>query len=343
VRRFLFLVALSAVGCLLLIPAGLAKDKPLQIYFIDVEGGQSTLIVSPSGQSLLIDAGFPGFHGAHPDRILAAAKKAGIKQIDYLLVTHYHRDHVGGVPELAGRIKIDTFLNHGPNREDSDITRMDYAAYEKAIGSAKQLVLKPGDGIPIKGLTVEVLTADGEHLSSPLPGAGAANPNCGQDPQPDSDDTENARSLGTLITYGKFRFIDLGDLTKKKELEMMCPNNPIGTVDLFLVSHHGLAYSNTKALVWGLHPRVAIMNNGARKGDAPEAWQTVHSSPDLQDLWQLHTSVVPGPDHNVDEKFIANPQPDADDEGFYLKVSAEPDGTFTVTNPRNQFSKTYTK
>ncbi len=341
-RRFLLLVGLSAVGCMLLIPAGLAKAKSLQIYFIDVEGGQSTLIVSPSGQSLLIDAGFPGFHGAHPDRILQAAKEAGIKQIDYMLVTHYHRDHVGGVPELAERIKIDTFLNHGPNREDSDITRMDYAAYEKAIGNSKQMVLKPGDGIPMKGLTVEALTADGEHIDSPLPGAGTANPYCGQDGQPETDDSENARSLGTLITYGKFRFLDLGDLTKKKELEMMCPDNPIGTVDLFLVSHHGLALSNSKALVWAIHPRVAISNNGARKGGAPEALETVRSSPGLQDLWQLHYALNAGKD-NVDEQMIANPKADADDEGYGIKVTAEPDGTFTVTNLRNHFSKTYTK
>lgn len=342
-RRFLFWAALSAVGFLLLLPSSLAKDKPLQIYSIDVEGGQSTLIVSPSGQSLLIDAGFPGFHGAHPERIVEAAKKAGIKQIDYMLVTHYHRDHVGGVPELAERIKIDTFLNHGPNREDSDITRMDYASYEKAIGNAKQIVVKPGDGIAMKGLTVEILTADGNHLSSPLPNAGEVNPYCGQEPQPETDDSENARSVGTLITYGKFRFLDMGDLTKKKELELMCPNNPIGTVDLFLVSHHGLALSNSKALVWAVHPRVAIMNNGARKGGAAEAWQTVHDSPGLQDLWQLHYAMNAGKDHNVDEKFIANPKADADDEGYYIKVSAEADGTFTVINARNQFSKTYTK
>jgi competence protein ComEC len=343
VRRFLFIAALSASLCLLLIPGAFTKDKPLQIYSIDVEGGQSTLIVSPSGQSLVIDAGFPGFHGAHPARIVDAAKKAGVKQIDYMLVTHYHRDHVGGVPELAKMIKIGTFLDHGPNREDSDITRMDYAAYEKTFGDAKHIVLKPGDGIPIKGLTVEVLTADGEHLSPPLPGAGEANSYCGQDPQPDTDDTENARSVGILLTYGKFRFLDLGDLTKKKELELMCPNNPIGTVDLFLVSAHGLALSNSKALVWALHPRVAIMDNGARKGGAAEAWQIVHDSPGLLDLWQLHYAVNAGKDHNVDEQFIANPKPDADDEGYYIKVSAEADGTFMVINARNQFSKTYAK
>ena len=168
-------------------------------------------------------------------------------------------------------------------------------------------------------------------------------PYCGQDPQPETDDTENARSVGILITYGKFRFIDLGDLTKKKELELMCPNNMIGTVDLSLVSHHGLAYSNTKALVWALHPRVSIMNNGARKGGAPDAWQIVHDSPGLEGLWQLHTSIAGGPEHNVDEQLIANPKPDADDEGYYIKVLAEADGSFTVTNSRNQFSKTYAK
>jgi len=343
VRRLVSAAILSACVCLLILPSAFARKKPLQIYSIDVEGGQSTLIVSPSGQSLLIDAGFPGFHGAHPDRIVEAAKEAGIKQIDYMLVTHYHRDHVGGVPELADRIRINAFVDHGPNREDSDITRKDYAAYEKVVAHAQHLTPKPGEGLPITGLTVEVLTADGEHLSSPLPGAGGVNPYCGKDPQPETDDSENARSLGTLITYGKFHFLDLGDLTKKKELEFMCPTNPIGTVDLFLVSSHGLALSNSKALVWASHPRVAIMNNGARKGGAPEAWQTVHDSPGLQDLWQLHYAVKSDKEHNVDEKFIANPKPDSEDEAHYIKVVAEADGTFTVTNSRNQFSKTYTK
>lgn len=341
-RRFVSLLALTAVGCLLLLPAGLAKSKPLRIYFIDVEGGQATLIVSPSGQSLLIDAGFPGTHGTQTGRILQAAKDARIKQIDYMLVTHYHDDHVGGVPDLAERIKINAYLNHGPNREDSDSTRNGYAAYEKAVGKSQQLVMKPGQGVDMKGLTVEVLTSDGEHLDSPLPGAGTANPYCGQDPQPETDNSENARSLGTLITYGKFRFIDLGDLTKKKEIEMMCPNNPVGTVDLFLVSHHGLAASSTKALAWALHPRVAILDNGARKGGDPEALETVRSSPGLQDLWQLHYAMNAGKD-NVDEQFIANPKADADDEGYSIKVTAEPDGTFTVTNSRNKFSRTYTK
>ena len=226
-----------------------AKPKPLQIYFIDVEGGQSTLIVSPSGQSLLIDTGWPGFENRDANRIAAAAKAAGVKKLDYVLITHFHRDHVGGVVQLADRMPIDTLVDHGPNQEDSDVTREDYAAYEKLLPKYHHLVLKPGDGLPITGLTVKALTAAGERIQSPLPGAGTANSFCASEAEPPADATENPRSLGVLVTYEKFRFLDLGDLTKDKELGLVCPNNLIGTVDLFLVSHHGTASSNSKALV----------------------------------------------------------------------------------------------
>ncbi len=326
------------LGLLLANPA-LAKPKPLQIYSIDVEGGQATLIVTPSRQSLLIDTGWPG--GRDAGRIVDAAKLAGITQIDYLLITHYHRDHVGGAPALADRIKIGTFVDHGPNEEDSDVTREDFGAYEKLLPKANHLVLKPGDGLPLKGITVEAITAAGEHIAGPLPGMGEANPYCDAEPKPPADTTENKRSLGTLITYGKFRFLDLGDLTKDKELELVCPNNLVGTVDLFLVSHHGFNQSNSKALVWALHSRVAIMNNGAHKGGSPDAWQTVHDSLGLQDLWQLHYAVEGGKDHNVAEPMIANVEGGSD--GHYLKVTAEPDGTFTVMNSRNREKKTYKK
>jgi competence protein ComEC len=339
VFRTALLLAWVGLGPL---PGAWAKAKPLRIASIDVEGGQATLIVGPSGQSMLVDTGWPGFEGRDAGRIVAEAHSAGIRRIDYLVITHYHRDHVGGVPQLAERMKIGTFVDHGPNQEDSDDTREDFAAYQKVIAHAAHVELRPGDGLPMKGLEVQVLTAAGEHIGGPLPGAGAANPNCRGEPEPPEDSSENARSLGILITYGKFRFIDLGDLTKKKEMELMCPNNPVGTVDLFLVSHHGLDQSNSKALVWGLHPRVAIMNNGARKGGSPEAWQTVHDSPGLEDLWQLHYAVAGGPEHNVAQNFIANPDEKAD-AGYSIRVQAKPDGTFTVINARNHYQKTYGK
>ena len=330
-RFFIFLLAFA-------VPA-FAAEKSLQIYFIDVEGGQATLLVSPSGESLLIDAGWPGYEGRDADRIVAAAHAAGIKEIDYVIITHHHRDHVGGVPQLVDGIKVGTFVDHGPNREDSEVTRTDYAAYEKAIAGHAHVVVKPGWGLPIKGLQVQVLTADGEHIAKPLPNAGEVNPNCAVDPTAVTDDTENARSVGVLVTFGKFRFLDLGDLTKKKEMELMCPNNMIGKVDLFLVSHHGMDLSNTKALDWAIHPRVAIFDNGPRKGAAPAAWQVVHDAPGIEDVWQLHYAAEADKAHNVSEDRIANVKENC--EGKYLKVTAEPDGTFAVLNQRTGTTKTY--
>jgi competence protein ComEC len=316
-------------------------SRPLQFYFVDVEGGQATLVVSPSGESLLIDTGWPGYEGRDADRILAAAHQAGLKQIDYVLITHYHRDHVGGVPQLVDGIKVGTFVDHGPNLEDSQVTRADYAAYEKAIAGHAHVIVKPGWGLPIKGIQVRVISAAGEHITEPLPGAGQANSFCAAEPAASVDDTENARSVGVMITYGQFRFLDLGDLTKKKELEIACPNNLLGKVDLFLVSHHGADLSNPKALVWALHPQVAIIDNGARKGASPAAWQVVHDSPGLQDLWQLHYAVESDKLHNTDPERIANVKENC--EGKFLKVTAEKDGSLNVINGRTGAEKKYSR
>jgi competence protein ComEC len=321
--------------------AARVPEKPLQIYFVDVEGGQSTLVVSPSGESLLIDTGWPDADGRDADRIVAAAHQAGLTQIDYVLITHYHRDHVGGVPQLVEGFKTGTFIDHGPNLQDSEITRTDYAAYQKAIAGHAHVVVQPGWGLPMKGIDVRVLTAAGDHIAEPLPGAGQANPYCAKEPPAPTDSSENARSVGVLITYGRFRFLDLGDLTKKKELELACPNNLIGTVDLFLVDHHGLDQSNAKALVWALDPRVAVVDNGARKGGSPAAWQIVHDSPGLEDFWQLHYAVESDRDHNVAEDHIANVKESC--EGKYLKVVAQSDGSFTLTNSRTGEQKNYPK
>jgi len=349
--RRLAILALMPVAflafCIWLAPIA-GAPKPLQIYFIDVEGGQSTLIVDPQGESLLIDTGWDDFNGRDADRIVAAAKSAGIDHIDDLVLTHYHSDHAGGVPQLAAKMKIGTFFDHGANTEvDSKATRDAYEAYLKAAAQAKRVTVKPGDVLPLKGIHVQVLSAAGELIQEPLPGAGQANPLCDSEPKVGPDPSENSRSVGVLITFGKFRFIDLGDLTNLKELGLACPKNLIGTVDLYLTTHHGTAHPGTgdgsgaRALVHALHPRVAVMNNGAIKGGHPVAWQIVHDSPGLQDLWQLHYSIAGDKDHNVDEKFIANVG--GADQGNYIKVTAEPDATMTVTNSRNNLLKTYRK
>lgn len=313
------------------------SPRPLQIYFIDVEGGQSTLVVSPSKQSLLIDTGWAGQRDA--GRIAAAMKEAGIKQIDYLVVTHYHADHAGGIADLASRVKIETFVDHGPNTEDSPSTKDIYTAYEKVTAHAKRVSVKPGEGLPFKDIRVEFLTAAGQHISEPLPAAGEANPYCNGESPASTDSSENSQSLALLISYGKFRFLDLGDLTKKKETDLVCPNNWIGTVDLYLTTHHGLDPDNPKALVWAVHPLVAVMNNGPHKGGSAAAWQIVHDSPGLADLWQLHYAVDAGKEHNSAEIVIANV--DRESDGNLIQVTAQPDGSFVVENSRNGYSKRY--
>ena len=337
-RGTISILLLGIVGFLLPTKAAARSAKPLEIYFVDVEGGQATLIVSPLGESVLIDTGWAGTRDA--ERIQTAANAARLKRINYVLITHYHGDHVGGVADLLARLPVDMFVDHGANTEDSDQTRAQYASYEKAIEHSKRIQLGPNQGLPLRGMRLEVLAAAGEHITAPLPGAGEANPYCGAEAEAQADTSENAQSLAILITYDKFRFLDLGDLTKKKELELVCPNNLIGKVDLYLTTHHGLAADNPKALVWALHPRVAIMNNGAHKGGSPEAWQIVHDSPGLSGFWQLHYAADTDKQHNVSDDFIANQ--DEKSDGHYIKVVAMADGTFIVSNLRNRVWRKYT-
>lgn len=334
---------LSILFLLSFISRGAARN--LDIFFVDVEGGQATLIVSPSGESMLVDTGSPGFDGRDADRIVAAAKSAGVGQIDYLVITHYHGDHVGGVFQLAAKIPIVHFVDHGPNVATEKGTDELFAAYREVRDKGKHILVRPGDKIPIKGLDVTVLTAAGERLRKPLRGAGAPNPLCASATRRSEDTTENAQSVGTLIKHGKFRMINLGDLTWNKEMELACPANLVGSVDVYLTTHHGIAPSDEwnasglPALVHALRPRVAIMNNGARKGGSPDTWQSLRSSPGIEDIWQIHYTVESGKENNAPEQFIANPEENC--QGFGIKLSVSADGSYTVTNLRNGNSKTY--
>jgi beta-lactamase superfamily II metal-dependent hydrolase len=339
-RLFRIVLSLFFAASALAVSAQKTHAGQLLIYAIDVEGGQSTLLVAPSGASLLIDTGWPGNDGRDAQRILAAMGDAGIRKIDHVLITHFHTDHVGGVPELVKRVEIGEFIDHGENREDSDITRSDYAAYVKAIAGKPRRIVHPGDTIDIPGLTTIVLTADGEHIAA-VPGV-KPEPNsyCASEPKWDLDTTENPRSTGVLVTFGKFRFLDLGDLTKAKEIPLVCPDNLIGRVDVYLVNHHGFNLSNSRAFVDAIHPRVAIMDNGAHKAGSPEAWQTIHESSGLEDLYMLHTAEGSDAAHNSAEPLIANLKGSTGD-GAFLKVVAKADASFTVTNSRTGQTKKY--
>jgi competence protein ComEC len=315
--------------------------EPLTIYYIDVEGGQSTLFVTPSHQSLLVDTGWPDHSGRDADRILAAVKQAGLNHIDYLVITHFHQDHVGGVPNLAKRIPIGAYIDHGPNREPETATQKGWELYQKVLAQpgVKHILARPGEAIPLAGLTATIVSADGNLLANPLPGAGQPNPYCKTSPTRPMDHTENARSVGIVMQYGKMRLVDLGDLTWDKEMQLMCPINKLGLMDLYIVSHHGASLSGSPAFVDGIAPRVAVMDNGETKGGSPSTWDIIEKSPRLKNLWQLHYAEGGGEKHNVAAPYIANLKGGAD--GNYIRVSAFPDGHLVVYNSRTQQSQSY--
>ena len=342
-------------------------QNTLRIYLVDVEGGNATLFVSPTGESLLIDTGNGGANADRDvGRIMAAVEDAGLTQIDHLITTHYHGDHYGGMSELATRIPIRHFIDHGPGVEDNAATDAFLnGAYRDLYGKARHTVAQPGDTVPLAGVAVTVMASGGQVIQTALPGGGGSNPYCSAFERQAEDRGENAQSVGVHLTFGQFRTLHLGDLTVNKEFELMCPANPIGTVDLHIVSHHGLQTSNSAALIHAIGPRVALMNNGTRKGGPPEAMTTLHSSPGLEDLWQLHFSVLSGQEYTVPGLFIANliddqpatmplapmpaprrgsnagPPPVHSGPANWIEVEARRDGSFTVTNSRNGFSKTY--
>jgi beta-lactamase superfamily II metal-dependent hydrolase len=264
-----------------------------------------------------------------------------VTKIDNLLITHYHTDHVGGVPQLVAKIPVGRFIDHGVNREDEKATVAGWTAYQNVLqqNHAEHLVVKPGDVLPLKSFHAEVVSADGQLIQKPLAGAGEQNAVCAASPSKDLENSENDRSVGIMMTFGKLRIVDLGDLTWGEERPLMCPVDKLGKVDIYIVSHHGMDRSGSPALVRAIDPRVVVMDNGGHKGGSATTFETIEGSSRVKDLWQLHTAEASDAKHNTAESRIANlPGPDA---GNYLKLTAREDGTFSVTNSRTSDTVEY--
>ena len=333
-------------------PATGETRQTLQIYFIDVEGGQSTLIITPERHSLLIDTGWAGdgtgFRPGDPhvardaNRIVAAARDAGITQIDYLLITHFHVDHDGGVIELAQLMPIRTLIDHSAPSADADRdspgTQAAYEAYLTVLSGGAHLQPGPGESLPLKDVEAIIVSSGGSTLKVPLlMDADARNAACPDHATSPRDLYENPRSTGVVVRYGKFRFLDVGDLTGEPLFNLVCPKNLIGPVDAYLVAHHGGADAAVTETFAALKPRVAIMNNGASKGGARTSYEALHHVPGLEDVWQLHAS-TDAADDNFPPRYIAN----LDESGAYwIKLVASEDGSFRVLNQRTGEWKTY--
>lgn len=353
-RLLVFLLLSIALGS---VPgAQTPTARTLDIYVVDVEGGEATLFVAPSGESLLVDTGWPGFDGRDADRIQTVAKLAGVTRIDHLVITHFHGDHAGGVTQLDARLPIRHFIDHGPPVGEDERTQLE--THVNIVGNRPRTVAKPGDTIPLAGLNVRVIASGGAVL--PKSQGVPPNPLCstftrqGPEITKRAGDAGDGRSVSLSLTYGKFRTVIMGDLNWNNEFDLMCPSNPLGQVDVYLVSHHGSDTSGSPAFVHALRPRAAIMNNGPRKGGAVQTFQVLAASPGLEDLWQNHYSVAGGSQHNRPEPFIANldegtrlpgAAPDAAPVHMgpanWIKVSATEDGGFTITNSRTGTTKRY--
>jgi beta-lactamase superfamily II metal-dependent hydrolase len=348
------------VSAFLLVPSGMlyAQSRTLDIYWIDVEGGAATLIVSPSGESMLIDTGYE-VDDRDAKRIYAATQQAGLKRIDYVVISHYHGDHVGGLAALSRMIPMGRFFGRGDEIEAVNQKWLD--SYRTA-SAGRRTIVKPGDQIPISGLQALIVSSDSKLLAKPLTGGGP-NAFCADAEQKAPAGPENQNMVGTLLTYGRFTFLALIDLDWEKEMELACPVNTLGTVTLYQTSRHGsFDGAGAPAFLGAIRPQVVVVNNGPRKGlgqvdnaaksitppgtrTAPyerNGYARLARLPGIEGIWQGHLSLLDkDPSHNTSEAMIANLEETADCKGNWIKASVERDGRFTVVNGRNGFSKTY--
>jgi beta-lactamase superfamily II metal-dependent hydrolase len=302
----------------------------LALYFIDTEGGQATVMRLPDGQVFIVDTGNPGARDG--DRIQAVLRdELGRTSVDYLLTTHYHADHVGGATYLHDRTPVRNFLDHGDEEAPS--------SYLAIANAATRRVIEAGDTLDTGGVHFDFVCSAGALVTAPFPG-GAANSYCSGVAQKGESD-ENENSVGFILRFGSFDFVDLGDLLWDWELRLACPTNLLGTVDLYLTTHHGLTRSGAPPLVRALEPLAAIMNNGPRKGGGGSTWTTLAQAPGAMNVWQLHQALAAPAAENAPAEQIANLTEGASDAAYFLEITVTPTGAFTIRNPRTSVSRTY--
>jgi competence protein ComEC len=323
-----------------------APAKELTMYWIDTEGGAATLIVTPAGESVLIDTGNPG--GRDADRIYKVAREvAGLKQIDHLVITHWHVDHYGGAAELAARMPIGEVIDKGiPEKLGEDAKFAERIQPYRDMPVAKRTLLKPNERIRLRALakgapnlSMRFVGVDQQFVAAtkiPKPGQG-----CETAADKPADTSDNANSMVLVLDYGPFRFFDGGDLTWNIEKNLVCPENMVGTVDVFQVNHHGLDQSNNPVLVKSLAPTVSIMGNGTQKGAGPQTITTLRNTPSLQAQYQLHKNIRPDSAFNAADEYIANHR--AACQANYVKLVVAPDGKrYTVHIPATKHQKSFT-
>ena len=335
-RRLASLAALSLAAC------SLAAAATLDIYWIDVEGGAATLVVTPEAETILMDAGWAGFEGRDPQRIVRVLEEeVGKRELDYFIASHFHRDHTGGVATLASMIPIRKFVDHGDSVEIGWNDRADelWSSYVETAGD-RRMTVAPGQRLPLQSADFLFVAARSRFIERPLVEQGP-NPACRESVQKRVDRGENGKSVGFLVRVGPFEFLDLGDLSWNYEIETACPSNLFGEIDLYQVTHHGMHMSGAPAHIRGIRPLVAVMNNGPRKGGSPATYEALAATPSLQDLWQVHRAVESDDDHNPGEEYIANLGETDGCAAHWIKASVQPDGSFSVTNSRNGFAKRY--
>ena len=330
--------------------AATAQSPTFDIYWVDVEGGAATLVVSPTGESLLVDTGWATDDNRDATRIVAAAREAGLERIDYLVMTHFHGDHVGGLQALAEMIPIGRCLDHGTNTEESNQRWVD--AYLSVCGD-KRTAVEAGEKLSFGAVEIDIIASDGRLITTAV-NNGGANPLCATAERKPQASPENQRSVGALFTYGRFTFLDLGDFNWAKEVELSCPTNKVGEVTLYQTSRHGAwDDAGSPTHLYAIKPQVVVVNNGPRKGlggtspgfseVATAHYDRIANSPGIEGIWQGHRSLFdPDPASNTAEEMIANLEDTAECNGHWIRASVSQDGTFTVTNNRNGFSHTYT-